>query len=73
MRPPASASKSTPGRRDRDGRRARAPRHVGRRAAEVTEALAANADRYDRSAEFPWEPMHAVHDAGLLTLGIGRD
>jgi len=37
----------------------------------VTDALAANAERYDRSAEFPWESIHAVHEAGLLTLGIG--
>ena len=37
----------------------------------VTDALAANAERYDRSAEFPWESIHAVHAAGLLTLGIG--
>ena len=37
----------------------------------VTDTLAANAERYDRSAEFPWESIHAVHEAGLLTLGIG--
>ena len=37
----------------------------------VSDALAANAERYDRSAEFPWESIHAVHEAGLLTLGIG--
>ncbi|MGD0699739.1 MAG: acyl-CoA dehydrogenase family protein [Trebonia sp.] len=37
----------------------------------VTDALAASAERYDRSAEFPWESIHAVHQAGLLTLGIG--
>jgi alkylation response protein AidB-like acyl-CoA dehydrogenase len=37
----------------------------------LTVALAANAERYDRSAEFPWESIHAVHDAGILTLGIG--
>jgi butyryl-CoA dehydrogenase len=39
--------------------------------ARVTQALAANAGRYDRTAEFPWESVHAVHDAGLLTVGIG--
>src|ERR1700734_3581914 len=38
----------------------------------VTDVLAANAERDDRSAEFPWESIHAVHEAGLLTLGIGR-
>jgi alkylation response protein AidB-like acyl-CoA dehydrogenase len=37
----------------------------------VTSALAANAERYDRTARFPWDSIHAVHDAGLLTLGIG--
>ena len=37
----------------------------------MTDALAANAERYDRSAEFPWDSIHAVHEAGLLTLGIG--
>jgi alkylation response protein AidB-like acyl-CoA dehydrogenase len=39
--------------------------------ARVSAALAANAERYDRTAEFPWESIHAVHDAGLLTVGIG--
>jgi hypothetical protein len=36
----------------------------------LTSALAANADRYDRTAEFPWDSIAAVHDAGILTLGI---
>jgi alkylation response protein AidB-like acyl-CoA dehydrogenase len=39
--------------------------------ARVTQALAANAARYDRTAEFPWESIQAVHDARLLTFGIG--
>jgi alkylation response protein AidB-like acyl-CoA dehydrogenase len=39
--------------------------------ARVTRALAANAERYDRTAEFPWESVRAVHEAGLLTAGIG--
>ncbi len=39
--------------------------------ARVTEALASTAERYDRSAEFPWEPIGVVHDAGLLRFGIG--
>ena len=39
--------------------------------ARVTQALAANAARYDRTGEFPWESIQAVHDAGLLTFGIG--
>ena len=33
----------------------------------VTAALAANADRYDRSGEFPADSIAAVHAAGLLT------
>jgi alkylation response protein AidB-like acyl-CoA dehydrogenase len=40
---------------------------------QVTLALAANAERYDRTAEFPWDSIHAVHDAGILTLGIGTE
>jgi alkylation response protein AidB-like acyl-CoA dehydrogenase len=39
--------------------------------ARLTATLAATAERFDRSAEFPWEPIHAVHAAGILTLGIG--
>jgi alkylation response protein AidB-like acyl-CoA dehydrogenase len=39
--------------------------------ARLTATLAATAERYDRSAEFPWEPIHAVHAAGVLSLGIG--
>jgi alkylation response protein AidB-like acyl-CoA dehydrogenase len=39
--------------------------------AQVTQALAANAGRYDQTAEFPWDSLHAVHEAGLLTAGIG--
>jgi alkylation response protein AidB-like acyl-CoA dehydrogenase len=41
--------------------------------AKVTAALAATAEHYDRTAEFPWAPVQAVHDAGLLTLGIGPE
>jgi butyryl-CoA dehydrogenase len=37
----------------------------------ITATLAAQAGRYDRSAEFPWDSIQAVHDAGLLTVGIG--
>ena len=37
----------------------------------LTSALAANAERYDRTGEFPWDSIQAVHDAGILTLGIG--
>jgi len=37
----------------------------------LTSALAANAERYDRTGEFPWGSIQAVHDAGILTLGIG--
>lgn len=39
--------------------------------ARVTAVLAGNAERYDRTAEFPWESVAAVHAAGLLTAGIG--
>jgi alkylation response protein AidB-like acyl-CoA dehydrogenase len=39
--------------------------------ARVSAALAGTAERYDHSAEFPWEPIQAVHDAGLLRLNIG--
>ena len=36
----------------------------------VTDALAANAARYDRCADFPWDSIQIVHEAGLLALGI---
>ena len=36
----------------------------------VTEALAATADRYDRSGEFPADGIAAVHEAGLLTATV---
>jgi alkylation response protein AidB-like acyl-CoA dehydrogenase len=39
--------------------------------ASVTRVLAGNAARYDRTAEFPWDSIRAVHAAGLLTVGIG--
>ena len=39
--------------------------------ARVTAALAQTAEQHDRTAEFPWAGIHTVHDAGLLTLGIG--
>ena len=39
--------------------------------AALTAILAETAERYDRTAEFPWEPLHAVHAAGVLTLGLG--
>jgi alkylation response protein AidB-like acyl-CoA dehydrogenase len=37
----------------------------------LTATLAATAQRYDRSAAFPWEPIQALSDAGILTLGVG--
>ncbi len=37
----------------------------------VTEQLAQTAERYDRSGDFPWEPIHVVHNAGLLRFAIG--
>ncbi|SNQ51945.1 Acyl-CoA dehydrogenase [Frankia canadensis] len=39
--------------------------------ARVSAELAATAEEYDRSGEFPWTGVRAVHDAGLLRLGIG--
>jgi alkylation response protein AidB-like acyl-CoA dehydrogenase len=39
----------------------------------LTATLAATAEHYDRTAEFPWEPLKAVHDAGLLTLGVAPE
>jgi butyryl-CoA dehydrogenase len=39
--------------------------------ARLTATLAANAERYDRTGEFPWDSIRAVHNAGILTLGIG--
>jgi butyryl-CoA dehydrogenase len=38
--------------------------------ARVTAQLAATADEYDRSGEFPWAGVQAVHESGLLRLGI---
>ena len=40
--------------------------------AKLTATLAATAGYYDRTAEFPWEPIQAVHDAGILRLGSAR-
>jgi len=36
----------------------------------VTATLAATADRYDRSGEFPADAIAAVHAAGLLTATV---
>ncbi|WP_175084498.1 acyl-CoA dehydrogenase family protein [Candidatus Frankia nodulisporulans] len=38
--------------------------------ARVGATLASTAEKYDRSGEFPWAGVQAVHDAGLLRLGI---
>ena len=38
----------------------------------LTAKLAATAERYDRSAEFPWEPIEALHEAGVLRYGIAE-
>jgi alkylation response protein AidB-like acyl-CoA dehydrogenase len=40
--------------------------------AEVTAALAANAERNDRTADFPADGIGVVHRAGLLTATVGR-
>jgi alkylation response protein AidB-like acyl-CoA dehydrogenase len=39
----------------------------------VTDSLAANAERYDRSAEFPWDSIQIIHEAGLLAYGIAPE
>lgn len=39
--------------------------------ARVRDVLAATAEQYDRSADFPWVPLEVLHDAGFLRLGIG--
>ena len=39
---------------------------------EVTRALAANAERNDRTADFPAEGIRLVHQAGLLTATVAR-
>ena len=36
----------------------------------VTAQLAETAEEHDRTAQFPWKGIQAVHDAGLLRLGI---
>ena len=38
---------------------------------QITKALAARAEDYDRTASFPAESITAVHEAGLLTATIG--
>jgi alkylation response protein AidB-like acyl-CoA dehydrogenase len=40
------------------------------RLAEVTRALAANAERHDRTADFPADGIRVVHQAGLLTATV---
>jgi alkylation response protein AidB-like acyl-CoA dehydrogenase len=40
--------------------------------ARVTSELATTAEQFDRSAEFPWTGIDAVHRAGLLTAGTGQ-
>jgi alkylation response protein AidB-like acyl-CoA dehydrogenase len=42
------------------------------RLAEVTGALAANAERNDRTADFPADGIGVVHQAGLLTATVAR-
>jgi butyryl-CoA dehydrogenase len=39
--------------------------------ARITAELATTADEFDRTAEFPWAGIEAVHRAGLLRAGIG--
>jgi alkylation response protein AidB-like acyl-CoA dehydrogenase len=42
------------------------------RLAEVADALAANAERNDRTADFPADGIRVVHQAGLLTATVAR-
>ena len=42
------------------------------RLAEVTRALAANAECHDRTADFPADGIRVVHQAGLLTATVAR-
>lgn len=39
--------------------------------ARITATLAETAEEHDRTAAFPWAGVTAVHDAGLLRLGVG--
>jgi alkylation response protein AidB-like acyl-CoA dehydrogenase len=48
-----------------------APDLSDRALARVTARLAETAEHYDRTAEFPWQGIQAVHEAGLLSLGVG--
>lgn len=48
-----------------------APDLSDRALARVTARLAETAEHYDRTAEFPWRGIEAVHEAGLLSLGVG--
>ncbi|MFJ3793692.1 acyl-CoA dehydrogenase family protein [Kitasatospora sp. NPDC090091] len=38
----------------------------------VVDLLAARAEEHDRDATFPYQGIEAVHEAGLLTLTVGR-
>ncbi|MGE8466406.1 MAG: acyl-CoA dehydrogenase family protein, partial [Pseudomonas putida] len=40
--------------------------------AELTQALAANAERYDRSGQFPADNFSLLHRHGLLSLTVPR-
>lgn len=42
------------------------------RLAALTATLAEHAAQHDRDASFPWEGIHAVHDAGLLTATVAQ-
>ena len=43
------------------------------RLASLTRELAAYAEDVDRAARFPWEGLHAVHEAGILTAGVSTE
>lgn len=41
--------------------------------AQLTAKLSETAERYDRSGEFPWEPIVALHEAGVLRFGVPEE
>jgi alkylation response protein AidB-like acyl-CoA dehydrogenase len=41
--------------------------------ARLSGVLAGTAGEYDRTGAFPWAPLQAVHEAGLLTLGVAPE
>jgi alkylation response protein AidB-like acyl-CoA dehydrogenase len=61
-----------PQRVDASGRQVRPVDLSDAALARVTAALAESAEHYDRSGGFPAAGIRVVHEAGLLTLGVGE-